>query len=608
MIAQQDIERIVAATDIVELVNSYFPLKRAGSVYKALCPFHREKTPSFTVNPARQSFKCFGCGAGGGIFKFVELYENVSFPEAVRRLAARRGIRLSDEPVSEAESARQRKVKRLLGLHAAAAEWFHLNLLRSRAAQHARDYLKNRGYTIEIARSWKLGYAPDTWDAFHLFARGQGYRDEELLESGLLSKNEETGRVYDRFRDRLMIPIFDDIGQVIAFSGRILSNDAQAAKYINSPETPLFTKSKVLFGLQKSKRPIIEKKAAILCEGQIDTITAFEAGATNIVSSQGTAFTRQHAQKLRQLTGGGEVILCFDSDSAGNKAAEKAAEILLGEGLTLRRAALPPGEDPDSFVRAHGPEAFLEIIRSAPDFFTYAIRHFATTPEFHTARGRSDFAKKMAGLVSRVNDLVLRDALVQNVAAQLEIPAEHFASLLKEARETPGWHEEPEAESSGGEATPPSRPLPPLSVTMRLLTQYALLSPEAHEWLRNQPWEPLVSAFEDGELLATILRAPHFTPGDPVSIATLLATLSTEEQNVLTELLDIQELPVDAIQILTDCWRDLERKHLEKQRDTLTARLRKPGLDPEEVINLQKQVLDLTQRLTHITRPLSTPS
>lgn len=608
MIAQQDIERIVAATDIVELIHSYFPLKRAGAVYKALCPFHREKTPSFTVNPARQSFKCFGCGAGGGVFRFVELYENVSFPEAVRRLAARRGIPLSDEPISEAENARQRKIKRLLGLHAAAAEWFHKNLLRSRAAQHARDYLKRRGYTIDIARSWKLGYAPDAWDAFHHFATAEGYRDEELLESGLLGKNEESGRVYDRFRDRLMIPVCDDIGQVIAFSGRILNNDAQAAKYINSPETPLFIKSKVLFGLQKSKRSIIEKKAAVLCEGQIDTITAYEAGATNIVSSQGTAFTRQHAQKLRQLTGSGEVVLCFDSDNAGNKAAEKAAEILLGEGLTLRRAALPAGEDPDSYVRTHGREAFLEILKNAPDYFTYAINHFATTPEFRTARGRSDFAKKMATLVSRINDLVLRETMIHNVSAQLELAPEHFASLLKEAKDAPGWYDDPVEEPEAETAAPVSRPLPPLSMTMRLLTQYALLDPQARHWLLNQPWEPLVSTFEDGELLSKILKAEGFTPGDPVSIATFLTSLSTEEQNALTELLDIQELPVDALQIVTDCWLHLERKHLEKQRDTLTARLRKPGLDMDEVIKLQKQVLDLTQRLTHITRPLSTPS
>lgn len=610
MIPQQDLERIASANDIVDLVNGYFPLKRAGAVYKALCPFHQEKSPSFTVNPARQSFKCFGCGAGGQVFKFVELYENVSFPEAVKRLAARRGIALSDEPMSEEENARQRKVKRLLGLHAAAAEWFHKQLLRNKAAQHARDYLKSRGYTAEVAKSWKLGYAPESWDAFYHFALQEGYRDDELLESGLLTKKEGSNRLFDRFRDRLMIPICDDIGQgqVIAFSGRVLNPEAKGAKYVNSPETPLFTKGKVLFGLQKSKRAIIDKKAAILCEGQIDTISSYEAGATHIVASQGTAFTKQHANKLRQLTGSGEVILCFDSDSAGNKAADKAAELLLEVGLTLRRVVIPPGEDPDSFIRAHGPEAFLQLIAQSQDFFLHAITHFTTTPEFHTPRGRTDFSKKMAGFVALITDVVLRETMIHNVSAQLEISAEQFASLLKKAKETPQWRDEPVVDESYASSEPPPSPLVPLTFTMRLLTQFSMLNPEVHRWLLGQPWEPLVGAFQDGELLTKILRAPHFSPGDPGSLAAFLAILPAQEQNMLTELLDIQELPTEALQIVNDCWRDLERKHLEQQRDTFTARLRKPGLDVEEVIVLQKQVLDLTQRLTHITRPLSAPS
>ena len=244
MIPEHLLEQIAQANDIVDVISGYFPLKRAGSAYKARCPFHQEKTASFNVNPARQIFKCFGCGAGGGVFKFVELYENVNFPEAVKRLAARVGIRVEEEPLSAEEDAQQKLRRRLLALHAATAEWFHTNLLRTKAAQSARDYLKGRGLTIEVAKSWKLGYAPDSWDALTTWARSEGFRDDELIVSGLVTVKQQEGEesssrtphIYDRFRDRLMFPICDkDTSEVIAFSGRVLNSEAFGGKYVNSP-------------------------------------------------------------------------------------------------------------------------------------------------------------------------------------------------------------------------------------------------------------------------------------------------------------------------------------------------------------------------------------
>ena len=242
MIPEHIIEQIAQANDIVDVISSYFPLKRAGSAYKARCPFHQEKTASFNVNPARQIFKCFGCGAGGGVFKFVEMYENVNFPEAAKRLAARVGIRVEDEPLSAEEDAKQKMRRRLLALHAAAAEWFHANLLKAKAAQGARDYLKGRGFTVEVAKSWKLGYAPESWDALSNWAHSEDYSDDEIIASGLVTWKEDddgrrTGGFYDRFRDRLMVPISNDIGEVIAFSGRVRSKEAFGGKYVNSPRS-----------------------------------------------------------------------------------------------------------------------------------------------------------------------------------------------------------------------------------------------------------------------------------------------------------------------------------------------------------------------------------
>ena len=435
MIPEHLIQQIAAANDIVDVIGGYFPLKKAGPAYKALCPFHREKSPSFTVNPARQIFKCFGCGAGGGVFKFVELYESVNFPEAVKRLGARVNIAVEDEPLSEEETAQQLLRRRLLALHAESAEWFHANLLRTKAGQIARDYLKGRGITAEVAKAWKLGYAPDAWDAFSHWAREKGYRDEEIVASGLVTfKEDEEGHrsshYYDRFRDRLMFPICNKIGEVIAFSGRVLSKDAFGGKYVNSPETPLFVKGKEMFGLHKTKRAIIDKDSAIVCEGQIDLITAYEAGVQNVIAPLGTAFTEAHAHDLKRLAS--EVVLCFDSDAAGIKAAERSLPALLGARLSIRVAQMPEGHDPDSFIRSEGGEAFAQRIVQAPDFFEFQIDRNARTPEFATPKGKAAFARKMAESVALISDPILRQAVVNNLSSRLEMPASDFARLLKQ--------------------------------------------------------------------------------------------------------------------------------------------------------------------------------
>src|SRR5439155_1554310 len=266
--------------------------------FKALCPFHQEKTPSFMVSPSRQTFHCFGCGAGGSVFRFVMDYEHVDFPSAVRKLAARAGITVIEKfPAGGAgDEERQRELRqRLLKLHAEAAQWFHENLVKREVGQTARKYLGTRGITVEIAKRWQLGYATDEWDAFGNWARGRGYDVRDLIASGLVKTKDDvasspdqatsgakTQRSYDRFRGRIMFPICNDVGEVIAFSGRLPQDEEGAAKYLNSPETALFRKGGVLFGLDKTKRALIEVSCAVVCEGQLDLISLFEAGITNV--------------------------------------------------------------------------------------------------------------------------------------------------------------------------------------------------------------------------------------------------------------------------------------------------------------------------------------
>ena len=302
MIPQDTIERIAAANDIVEVIGAHVSLKRMGSRFRALCPFHREKTPSFYVDPQRQTYKCFGCGVGGTVFKFVMAHENLDFPSAVRRLAERVNLPLAEDEFRGGESDPAFQLKRrLLSLHGEVADWYHRQLMKSPEAQVARDYLRGRGIDRAVAANWKLGYAPDSWDALREWATGTGYTIDELVAGGLaVVKDEATRGTYDRFRDRLMIPICNDQGETIAFSGRVLAADAKAAKYVNSPETPLFTKGAVLFGLHRARRAIIEAGCAIVCEGQLDLIAAFEAGIENVTAPQGTAFTPRQATLLRR--------------------------------------------------------------------------------------------------------------------------------------------------------------------------------------------------------------------------------------------------------------------------------------------------------------------
>src|SRR5436190_15981798 len=467
-IPSETIEQIAAANDIVDVIGSYFPLKRAGANFRALCPFHQEKTPSFMVSPSRQTFHCFGCGAGGSVFRFVMDYEHADFPSAVRKLAARAGITVVEERAAADEDRRYEARRTLLKLHADVAEWFHENLLKRDVGEPARKYLKQRGITAEIAKNWQLGYAPDEWDAFGAWARARGYHIRDLITSGLAKTREntesgpvESSRAYDRFRGRIMFPICNDVGEVIAFSGRLLKDAEGAAKYLNSPETALFRKGSVLFGLHKTKRALIEANCAIVCEGQLDLISLFEAGITNVVAPQGTAFTENQARVLKRFVN--EVVLCFDSDAAGQKAAERSLDALLENDLFVRVAALPPGEDPDSLVRREGKEQFEKRVANAQDFFDYWIERAIASVDLTSISAKIQAARNLAATVSRVHDPVMRGEVVSKASARLGVAPVDFESLLAKHARAPS----PSISSSSLQARAPSAP--PHNVAMLCL-------------------------------------------------------------------------------------------------------------------------------------------
>ena len=603
-IPSETIEQIAAANDIVEVICSYFPLKRAGSNFKALCPFHQEKTPSFTVSPSRQTFHCFGCGAGGSVFRFVMEYEHVDFPSAVGKLAARAGITIVQTRGAAEEDRQYETRRKLLKLHAEAAQWFHENLIKGEVGEPARKYLKRRGITGEIANGWQLGYAPDEWDAFARWAQGQGYEQRDLLASGLLKTRDEDDvqryqSAYDRFRGRIIFPICNDVGEVIAFSGRLVQDEQGAAKYLNSPETPLFRKGNVLFGLHKSKRALIEANCAIVCEGQLDLITLFEAGIRNVVAPQGTAFTENQARVLKRYVK--EIVLCYDSDRAGQKAAEKSLSPLLrsvahtawynalSNHFYVRIAEMPPGKDPDALVREEGADAFRERIANAPDFFDYWIDRQTRKTDWSSLKARMDLAASLASTVSEIHDPMYRGEVEHKVATRLSIPVGEFRALIKRPSIAPV--------PAGREQVDVAR-----GHDIAMISMLALRDERSLDFLLEQNWREVLEETPGTDLLTRILES-EVAPKDPASLNAFMSKLSTKDEGLVSAWL-MQKIPANAVEVTESWWNGLQRAVFVRRLDVAKNRIKVPGLTAGDVVNLQKQILDLQEQLHEFSRPV----
>ena len=418
LISATSIEQVRAASDIVDVIGSYIPLKKAGASFTALCPFHREKTPSFHVNPHRQIFHCFGCNKGGDVFTFVREYESLSFSEAIIRLAERARIVLEYDSGGPEAGVRHLKDS-LLDIHEQIAQRWQVALANEASGQVARDYLERRGVSSEAVKLFRLGYAPDLWDDTVNWARGKGYSLDLVEKAGLILRKDGASSHYDRFRGRLMFPICDEQGRVIGFSGRILSGDEKAAKYVNSPETAIFTKSKVFFGLDKSKRACLDAGWVVICEGQLDLIACFMAGVQNIVAPQGTAFTADHARILKRYVS--EVVLCFDSDAAGQNAAVRSLDHLLASELAVRVAVVPEPHDPDSFIKERGGTAFQELLARAEGFYDFYLGRLCAQNNVNTDRGRLAVLQAMGEVLRKADNQVLLDTYARKTAMRLGV-------------------------------------------------------------------------------------------------------------------------------------------------------------------------------------------
>ena len=425
---QRFIDDLKSQADIVTVIQDYVSLKKAGTKYKGLCPFHGEKTPSFTVDRDKGFFHCFGCQVGGDVIKFIELHDKVGFTDAVKQLAQRFGMPLPELEQTDEQRAGSAERETLLKIHESAATWFQQQLAAP-AGTRIRKLIADRGLTPETSQTLGLGFAPPGRDALTQALRKQGYSQALLVRAGLTFQRED-GSLVDRFRNRLMIPICRDTGSVIAFGGRALDADQQP-KYLNSPETPIYTKSRTLYGLNLSKSGIRQGGFAVLVEGYFDFAQVYQSGYQCVVASCGTALTPQQAQQLRRFTT--RVVLSFDPDAAGQGATAKSCEMLVEEGFEVNVALLPAGQDPDTFVQRHGRQGYADRLRNSQPYLEFLLDRAATGHNLNTDEGRVKFLGEMLPVAGRIPDAAMRDRFADRLAFKARVTDDVVRAEIRKA-------------------------------------------------------------------------------------------------------------------------------------------------------------------------------
>ncbi len=414
------VEKLKYNVNIVDIIADYVPLKKAGNNYKGLCPFHQEKTPSFNVNPDKQFYYCFGCGAGGDVISFLMDLENTTFRETLKLLADHTGmvIPANDNPYYR----KQREEKeRIFQLNKLSAKFYHYLLINSEVGKEAANYLEKRSFSKEYFQKFKLGYAPNKWQSLAHFLNKRGFSDDELIKAGLVSKG-KNDQCYDRFRNRVIFPIFNIRGEVIAFGGRILNDEESAPKYLNSPDTLVYKKGENLYGLNWARDEIRKTSNAVVMEGYTDVLTAHKCGITNAIASLGTAFTNEQARLLKRYAS--NIYISYDADAAGARATLRGLDILDKEGLNVRVIQLPDNQDPDEFIKRRGKSGFEKLEKEAVNLTEFKINQLAKEYDCNKIDEKINFTNKLLKILSNIKDEVKRDIHLQNAAENYNIESE----------------------------------------------------------------------------------------------------------------------------------------------------------------------------------------
>ncbi|TJY43413.1 DNA primase [Cohnella pontilimi] len=569
MIPQTVIDEVLRRFDIADTVGRYVHLSKNGKYLKGLCPFHSEKTPSFTVTPEKQIFHCYGCGKGGNVIKFVMEMEGESFPEAVKRLAEEAGIPVNWAPIRDDEaSPRQKERQTLHEAHAYAAKLYHYLLRNTEAGKPAMDYLRSRGFTDKLIEEFGLGYAPARWDTLVQGLHKQGFEAAEMERGGLLSRKQEGDGFVDRFRDRVMFPIRDGEGKVAAFAGRLLS-DGQP-KYLNSPESPLFSKSRTLYRLHEARASIRRSRQVVVFEGYVDCIKAWAAGVTNGVASMGTALTAEHAALLRRFAE--EAIVCYDGDDAGQAAARKSIPLLEGAGFRVRVSVLPGRMDPDEYISANGGEAFVrEMIDGAVSAVKFQLIYLRKSHILLEEDGKIRYLREAVRLVARRDSPTERELLLKELAQEFGVSLDTLKQEVLEVRkqeklgdtgDIPGgsWNNVWNEKRS-------SSKLPPLTPAYiqaeRQLLSWMMQDTETAELVQSRLGDGFY--VEDHAALAAYLYA-YYAQGHEPDIGRFAAYLQDDRLERTASAIALMEIPFGEREF-EDCLRTVGRMSLTREID-----------------------------------------
>ena len=427
-IPENKVEEIRSAANIVDVISEFVQLRKRGKNFLGLCPFHSEKTPSFTVSEEKQIFHCFGCHAGGNVFKFLMDYEKISFVESIEEIAKRYGISIEYDGTETAE--KQSAQEALYDINTLAARYFSDNLLNDPDGEIAREYFQKRKIKPQSMRAFGLGYAFSGWEHFVNFAVEKKINLEQTIALGLIGRNND-GRLYDKFSGRIIFPIFSPNGRVVAFAGRIMEKKETSAKYLNSPESLIYIKGRILYGLSHAKDEIRRLDKAILVEGYMDLISLHQSGIKNVVAVSGTALTEEQVQLLSRYTK--NVVLLFDADTAGIKASMRSIELLLKKDMEIKIASLPQGEDPDSFVNNYGKEKFEEIIKKAQNFLEYQSSFYESQGMFEEAAKAAEAIRELVKPAALISDELKRSLLIKNIAKKFNLREKMIETELEKA-------------------------------------------------------------------------------------------------------------------------------------------------------------------------------
>jgi DNA primase len=424
-ISESKIEEIRNSVDIVDVISQQVQLRKRGKNFIGLCPFHSEKTPSFTVSDEKQIFHCFGCHTGGNVFKFLTEFHKISFIEAVQELAEQQGITIEFDKAEYTEQQSEQEV--LYDINTEAARYFLNNLLNDDEGEFARKYLQERNIKTQTLRSFGLGYSLKGWENFINYAKSRNLNIDKCIQLGLIGKNSE-GKLYDKLPGRLIFPIFSPNGRVVAFAGRVLDAKDTGAKYINSPESLIYIKGRILYGLSFAKDDIRRLDKAIIVEGYMDLISLYQSGIKNVVAVSGTALTDDQVQLLSRYTK--NVVLLFDADVAGIKASMRSIEILLKRDMEVKIVSLPKGEDPDSYVNKYGKEEFEELIKRAENFLEYESKYYESQGKFEDPATAAEAIRDLVKPVALINDELKRNLLIRSIAQKFNLREKLLESEL----------------------------------------------------------------------------------------------------------------------------------------------------------------------------------